>query len=101
VSTLIPKNRYSDLLRIDLVKEVKMFEELCPQYPNNILYRDCLKKAQQKLINYGNFCQRLSNSKNILESSNPSKTAWNAIYNLVNRSKGSAKLISQISIDDF
>jgi hypothetical protein len=101
VKPKIGKMESNDRLTMELTEQVKLFEELHIQYPGNNLYSENLNQSKIKLKNYMQFKTCKSNAKQISESSNKSKTAWNIVYSNINKSKSSVNTVSEIKYNDI
>jgi hypothetical protein len=95
-----PKMEFKDSLTNELTEQVKLFEELHIQYPNNTPYSENLKQSKIKLKNYILYKTCMSNTKQISESSIKSKTSWNIAYNTINKSKGTVNSVGEIRLNN-
>jgi hypothetical protein len=78
-----------------LTEQVKLFEELLIQNPCNSFYKDNLATSKIKLKNYISYKILKNNTKEIIESDNKSKSAWNIVYKTINSSKSSHRIKKQ------
>ena len=83
-----------DAYSLHLTEQVKLFESLHIQDPENQLFKDNLNRSKILLKEYVNQCERNENKKNIDSSSNKSKSSWEVVYSNIHKSKQTHKTIA-------
>ena len=72
---------------IALTEEIRLFEELLNNKPNDQNYKESLSKSKAKLKTYIDTKIRMQNSTSINKATNKAKELWNIVYKNINKGK--------------